>query len=319
VTQPTVGRRIDSFEQRLGARLFLRTPSGYSLSAAGQSILASVERMDQEALAAERIAAGRDLGVQGIIRITSPVWLMNRVLAPMLVAFTTRHLGITLELVAEARWLSLVRHEADIALRMAQFEHQDIIQRELTRIPFGLYASEGYLKERGSPDFTRGCEGHLLVATNDLLHRMADVSWLESVATKARVAVRSNGHEVLASAAAAGGGLVCLPRYLGDSTDGLRWVDATVQPPERKLWLGVHRDTLSAPRVKALVDFLVHSIGGLQLALGSPAPGAKSRFIAARPRADEDPAADQASRDDGTKTGSLPQTGHRARRSQNGQ
>src|SRR5688572_10061461 len=39
VTQPTVGRRIEAFERRLGAKLFQRSPSGFALSAAGESVL----------------------------------------------------------------------------------------------------------------------------------------------------------------------------------------------------------------------------------------------------------------------------------------
>src|SRR5438552_19176157 len=87
VTQPTVGRRIDAFERRLGTKLFRRSPSGYALSPAGESMLAHVDSMEREALAAERIATGRDVGLEGTVRVTAPEWLATRVLAAMVARF----------------------------------------------------------------------------------------------------------------------------------------------------------------------------------------------------------------------------------------
>ncbi|CAN91080.1 transcriptional regulator, LysR family [Sorangium cellulosum So ce56] len=274
VTQPTVGRRVAAFERRLGARLFQRSPSGFALSAAGESVLGHAERMEQDALAAERAAAGRDAGLRGHLRITASEWLATRVLGPLLVPFLARHPAISVDLIADARWLSLPRREADIALRAAAFEHHEVFQREVARIGFGLYASEAYLADHGPPDWGRQCEGHTLVTMNDEPPAIADLSWVRAVAAKARVAARTNGREPQATMGAAGVGLVCLPRYLGDATAGLRLLSPPSPPPGRKLWLGVHRDTRGVPRVKALVAFVADALGPLRSALD---PGARPR------------------------------------------
>ncbi|WP_438027385.1 LysR family transcriptional regulator [Sorangium sp. So ce233] len=267
VTQPTVGRRIDAFERRLGAKLFLRSPSGFALSAAGESVLGHAERMEQGALAAELAAGGRDAGMRGRLRVTASEWLAVRVLGPLLVPFLARHPAISVDLIADARWLSLPRREADVALRPAPFEHHEVFQREVARIGFGLYASETYLAERGPPDFDRQCEGHALVTMSDDPPAVADLPWLGAVAGKARVAARTNGRESQATMGAAGVGLVCLPRYLGDATPGLRLLSPPSPPPERALWLGVHRDARAVPRVKALVAFVVDALAPLRRAL----------------------------------------------------
>src|SRR3954447_23834988 len=60
-TQPTVGRRISAFEDAVGARLFHRQPTGYVPTAAGHAVLANLERMEHEALGAERLLSGRDV------------------------------------------------------------------------------------------------------------------------------------------------------------------------------------------------------------------------------------------------------------------
>lgn len=267
VTQPTVGRRIEAFERRLGAKLLRRSSTGYTLSEVGEHLLAHAEQMEQAALAAERLATGRDAGLRGKVRITASEWLVVRVLAPQLAPFMLRHPAIAVELVAGARWLSLPQREADVALRPATFAHQDVHQRELARIGFGLYAAHAYLAERGLPDFSRQCEDHVLLTMNDEQPGVADLEWLRTVAGRARIVGRTNGREAQAALAVHGVGLVCLPRYLGDATPGLRLLRPPTPPPERKLWLGVHRDTRTVPRVRALIAFLVAAFAQLRPAL----------------------------------------------------
>ncbi|HKO94806.1 MAG TPA: LysR family transcriptional regulator [Polyangiaceae bacterium] len=271
VAQPTVGRRIHAFERSLGAKLFLATPSGQVLSATGQRMLAHAEQMDQRALAAERVASGRDAGLAGAVIITASEWMIRSVVGPLLCPFLDSHPELRLELLAEARHLNLVRREADIALRVSKFEQPEIVQRQIAVIGFGLYASDSYLARHGAPDFERQCEGHALIAMSESLGKVPDVDWLPAFASRARVVARTNGREPMASMAAAGIGITCLPRFIGDATHGLRWLPTPVPAPERALWLGAHRDARSIPRVKASIAFLSESIGRLRAAL---CPGA---------------------------------------------
>jgi DNA-binding transcriptional LysR family regulator len=260
VTQPTVGRRLEAFEERLGTKLFGRRPSGYVLTAAGQSIRPLAERMEQDALTVERIASGRDVGLAGEVRVSASEWFASHVLGPIVAQLAARHPAIVVELVTDTRRISLARREADVAFRFARFEQQEIVQRQAARVAFGLYASDAYLAKRGVPDFDRGCEGHAVIAMSDDLASLADVPWMRAVAVNARVAVRSSSRDAQASLAAAGAGLVCLPRFVGDATAGLRLLTPPTPPPERNVWLGVHRDMRALPRVKSLVTFVVDAL-----------------------------------------------------------
>jgi DNA-binding transcriptional LysR family regulator len=267
VAQPTVGRRINAFERSLGARLFVATPAGQNLSPTGRRLLQHAEQMEQDALAAERSVSGRDAGVSGPVCVTASEWLIESVLAPLLGPLLSRHPELQLELLAEAKHLSLVRREADIALRPSRFEQQEVVQREIAVVAFGLYASDMYLAEHGSPDFERQCEGHLLIGMSEALGKVPDVTWLPQIAARARVVVRANGREPMVKLAAAGLGLTCLPRFLGDAAPGLRRLDTPPPAPERQLWLGVHRDARAVPRVRACARFLSESVERLRPAL----------------------------------------------------
>ena len=66
VAQSTVGRRLASLEGSLSARLLLRTPEGYKLTLAGESVKAQAERVEAEALTVERTVGGQDERLQGV-------------------------------------------------------------------------------------------------------------------------------------------------------------------------------------------------------------------------------------------------------------
>jgi len=267
VAQTTVGRRITAFEARLGARLFVPKPSGQVLSATGARLLAHAEQMERDALAAERVASGRDAGLAGPVRITATEWMVRSVLGPLLAPLSSAHPALELELLADPRHLNLARRDADIAIRASAFEEKEIVQRPLAKIGFGLYASDAYLVRFGAPDFSRQCAGHVLIGMSTALVKVPDVEWIPEIAGQARIAIRTNGREPMATMAAAGIGMACLPRFIGDATPGLRLLPAPAPAPERQLYLGVHRDARAVPRVKASVSFLLENVRRLQAAL----------------------------------------------------
>ncbi|WP_169927167.1 LysR family transcriptional regulator [Labilithrix luteola] len=264
VTQPTMGRRLDAFEKHLGTRLFLRTPEGFQLTAAGRELLAHAERMEGEALAAFQIVAGRDSGVVGMVRVTTTKWFSSSIVAPILARLPERYPGLAVDLVASDGWLNLPRRDVDIALRFARFEHQDVLQRSVARIGFGLYASARYLDRRGMPDFTLGCPGHAVITMSDDVENVADVPWLRAIAHAASIAFRSNGRDAHAIAAAEGAGLACLPRHLAERTPGLVRLAPPSPPPARRAWLGIHRDGSRIPRIRAVMDALTRRLARLE-------------------------------------------------------
>lgn len=189
VAQPTVGRRIAAFERQLGARLFVRSGTGWALSPAGQGMLPNAVEMEIQALAAENRASGRDAGLDGEVRITASEWMIATVVGPRLPPLLARHPALSIDLVAEARKLNLFRREADIAVRPAKFQQLEIVQRAIATIEFGLYASDDYLARMGAPSFATRGHGHVLVAAGaGMGTTIVDVAWLPPLLGRARVA-----------------------------------------------------------------------------------------------------------------------------------
>jgi DNA-binding transcriptional LysR family regulator len=257
-TQPTMSRRLELLETKLGAVLFQRKPSGLELTDIGRQILDHAGSMEDAALAAQRIATGSGAGISGTVRITSSEWIGARLLSPLLAEFCTLHQRMSVELVTDAEALSLTRREVDIAVRFGRFQQEGLVQRKIGNLPFGLYAAPAYLEAMGLPDFRRGGTNAIVIAMNAALSEtVAETKWLRQHLANAHIAFRSNSRDGQAAAAVAGAGLVCLPECLARAYPALRAIATPSPVPSRDVWLGFHRDTRAIPRVRSLVDFLV--------------------------------------------------------------
>lgn len=254
-TQPTMGRRLRAFEDRLGVALFQRSGEGFLLSDDGALVLAHAERMEEEALAFERTLAGQETQLEGLLRVSSSDWFGLHVLAPIFARFQEKHPRVCIELITESRLLNLARREADLVFRIRPFEDGDVVQRRLTSIQYALYGAS-YLER---PSLGNG-DGTPLITMDAAFGTMPDVRWLQRVLPKAHVAMRSNNREVQTAMCVAGRGWAVLPTYLGDRAPGLVRVDLGESPPERDVWVGFHQDLRRLVRLRRLVEFTVEAM-----------------------------------------------------------
>lgn len=261
VTQSTVGRRLASLENGLGARLLHRTPEGYVPTLAGEAILGQVERVEAEALAVERAVGGRDAQLQGVVRVAAVETLASHVLAPRFCALQNSHPEIAIELLANVRHLSLAMREADIALRLSRFEQHDLVVRRAGAMAHGLYASPAYLERHGEPDFGAGCPGHRLVTGLDGSEVPQLAGWLAEAAPRAGVALKADSAETQLQAALCGEGMACLARLRGDAAgDRLRRLRPPKAPNPIDIWLAVHKDTRRVSRVRLVLDAIAAAV-----------------------------------------------------------
>ena len=260
VRQSTMSRRLDTLEARAGVKLLQKTPSGYLLTPAGEAALGHVERMEQEALAAELTVTGRDERLEGVVRLTTVETLAVSILPPVLAAFRLRYPDITLEILTDTRLLSLSRREADLSLWPERPQGNELIARKLADIEYGVYASAAYLARSGAPDFTKGAPGHSVIQRIEIGQNSNEMIWLASLTGRASVALRTVGTEMQLAATEAGMGIACLPHNLATSR-ALTLLDVPGPAPSRELWLAVHQDTRRTPRIRALMEALT---GGLK-------------------------------------------------------
>ena len=252
VRQSTMSRRLAALEQRAGARLLQKTPAGYELTQLGEAVLGNAERMEAEAIAIERTVLGRDVSLSGVVRITTVDTLAAHLLPGVVARLREKHPGICVEVVADSRSLSLSRREADIALRLTRFEGNELVARKVGRLESGLYASEAYLHRHGP--LNADGEGHALIATLEDQSHLPEMRWLSAHLPRAAIALRSNDREVHSGATRAGVGIALLSTFLAASAPDLVRLAEPEALPAREIWLGVHQDLRTMPRIRACVD-----------------------------------------------------------------
>ena len=237
VNHATVARRIASLETALGRTLFDRGADGYTLTAAGEAVLAEAGAMESAAAA---IAEGDGSGaLTGWVRIATTRTLADLVLVPRLLpALDARHPGLRVEVLADSRNVSLARREADLALRWARPRDGGAVARRLATVAHGLYGS-----------------GDAVITYDEDGADLPEARWLRAARPGARVAFRSNSLVAQAEAVRAGLGVAVLPRFLGDRV-GLSPCPAAA-PPEREVWLLARGEVLRIPRVRAVADTVV--------------------------------------------------------------
>lgn len=259
VDPSTVSRRVHALEREIGARVFDRTTTGHRLTAVGQRLVETAERVEADIAAMEREADRADDRLEGLVRIATSDAFGRHRLSPILCSFRTLHPLVDFELLADNRSASLIQREADVAVRFVRPAQAQLASRRVASLGQGLYASRAYLARR---PFHPGeaLRGHDLIGFHASLSAMPEARWLEERAQGARFALRANRIDLLLPAVVAGLGLAVLPCYLADGEPELVRVRGPRDVVMRELWLVLHRDSRRIGRIRAFVDHLTEKI-----------------------------------------------------------
>lgn len=250
VDQSTVGRRISALERATGARLFDRTPEGWALTAAGESVSRHIQDIETSSHSIARQLSGQDTRLEGTVRLATSdsfvVWFLIARLGPL----RARHPAIALEIVTGNQVVCLDRREADLSLRFSKPREPHLIARRLARAAWGLYTSGAYRSRPGGQD---------VVGLGDDLRGTVGWKWMQEHPEAGRPVLTTNSMLVSAAAVVAGVGMGPLPCLYGDTHPDLHRAQA--RPiGHQEIWLAVHPDVRSSARVRAVIDGLVSII-----------------------------------------------------------
>lgn len=263
VSISTVARRLAQLEADLGLSLFLRSQSGYALTADGQKLLEKAAAVETAILGVNRLA---DAGaVSGRVRVALPEGYALHIVLPRLAAFRAQHPAITLDLITGPFRLDLMRRESDLAVRLVKPVENDLVTRRLGAMAHGLYAKAGAAPElmpklgwvpemrqlpiaAATAAWIAGV--HAGIATG--AERAAD----QPVSPRDGPPLAVNGLTPLAEAAAAGLGIALLPCLIGDADPRLARLAGPKGFFSQDIWLVLHRDLRHSPRIRLVADFL---------------------------------------------------------------
>lgn len=247
VDHSTVARRIDVLEHDLGVRLVERLSHSYRVTAEGERVRDLARNIETGIAEIARYAQSVDPSPERVVRVNGPPTLITRFLAPRLLPLQRLHPGLRIELVGDARQVSLSRGEADLALRLVRPREKGIVARRLAVVAYGLYGSRDYVARCGE-------DARDFLGYDDSLDHLPQQRWLKMLAKDRAFALRANDIATLMTAARAGLGLAVLPCIMARREPDLVSVPTRLPPLTRELWLLFHRDVGRSPAVRAVID-----------------------------------------------------------------
>ena len=265
VDQSTVQRRLVELERRIGQSLVQRQPSGYRLTEFGQEMLPFAEAVERSVQALERQLSTLGTETAGVIRLTCPEPIVNRIMqAGLLDRFHARHPALRVQFLMSDKFIDLSQGDADVALRSGDTDDDELVGRKIGDSIWAVYASRIYIERHGQPSSIGDLAKHALVGFDDTMAKHRVAQWLRKVAPDVPMAARSSSVLGLIYSVKAGIGIGPLPLALGDAEPDLVKVLGPVAELSRIWRLLTTRELRRTPRVSAFFEFIVEEIETLR-------------------------------------------------------
>jgi DNA-binding transcriptional LysR family regulator len=259
-SQPTIGRHIAALEQELGVPLFERTGRGLVPTQAARTIVEHARDMAVGADAVARALEGAAAVVAGTVRITASETVATYLLPELVVALRAEEPGIDVEVVASNALSNLLRREADIAIRMVRPAQASLVARRLGDVEVGTYASRDYLRRRGTPRAAADLRGHDLIGLDRDETIVRGFRAAGQPIERHQFAIRTDDHVVAWQLICAGGGIGFAACYLAAREPRVQRVVPELGIAPLPMWLAVHREIRSTPRIRRAYDFLTSAL-----------------------------------------------------------
>ncbi len=253
VTQTTVGRRLHALEFRTGAKLFDRHYDGMRVTPVGAEIIESVEAMEMLANRVERLLAGIDQELDGVVRVATTEGIGSFWLTPRLEPFQRKYPKVVVEVVTGNEVLDLGSREADLAIRLARQTDPKLVGLNVGVMKFGLFCAQRYIDVRGLPTSLEDvCRNHDIA---DHSAHMTLPFWREFVAKHPRVMFRSNSSIAFLEAVKVGRGIGLFPLFSKFTAPELVQLDIPLDC-DLPIWLVSHSETNKNARTRALWNYV---------------------------------------------------------------
>ena len=259
LSHSTVARRLELLSENAGTGLYFRNSEGLQLTSAGQELLETAKRIEDEISTYERRSFGQNQELEGAVTLSTGDALSVEPFLSVIAEFTQKYPKIDLRLITSVSVSDLDRQEADLALRFGDSPIDHLVGRRLTKTARAIYASKEYIE-------TVLQEGN-----------MEEAGWISfSAPDDKETWKRSTPYPDLPThlrcadmrtqqiACRAGIGLVMLPCFLCDPDPDLYRISKPEFVSRQDLWLLRHSEMRRNARVRALSDHIVASIPKLK-------------------------------------------------------
>ncbi len=263
VNASTVLRKISSFEEENGIRLFERRQTGYAPTIECAAVVEAARQIEQSVADISRDILGRDLRLEGRLTVTTTDSLLTSLLTSPLAAFSALHPRIQIEVSVTNSRLNLTRHDADIAIRASRRPPEALVGQRIANLAFGIYARPETAAQLPSNPRPGDLRDLTWVGTGDALAGSPVGVWIKEHVAPAAIVMTADSFVAVRDCAAAGAGVAAMPCCVGDQCKDLRRLGPPVAAMQTTLWILTHADVRGAARVKAFNEYMTRALRGV--------------------------------------------------------
>lgn len=253
LSQPQLSRRLKAFEDKVGARLFDRTPTGLKPTEAGLRLIPLAEEMRKSADAASRVLPDLSGSALKVVRVAVDE-VRARILTDCFADLCALMQGVELEIISSHLHADHQSRGIELQIRNCLPETDTLISRKVGDVAYGVFGSRQYVEE--NPDVLRDlkcAECDWLGFAPDDLWYPAQARWMEA-RNISRPRMRTNTMTTLMNMTAAGQGLALLPVFMGDSHPSLVGITGPLAELTNPEHIIVHRDVRREPAVQTAMN-----------------------------------------------------------------
>jgi len=252
----TVSRRIDRLEQALSAKLFERSPRGYTLTALGERLVQNAEVMEREASNFHNEAMSGAAPMTGVVRISTLEGFGNFFLADRLPLLAQSQPGLSIEVLTIQQIVSLSRREADITITLNAPKTGPYHYEKITLYRLFIYGHRDYLARHAPVRSQADLTGHYFIGYIEDTVFTPGLDYHRELLPGVRAAYQCSSIHAQLAAARSGLGLCVLPHYMACHYPELQPVIPRELHLERAYWAICHQDIATAPRIRILLSFI---------------------------------------------------------------
>ncbi len=160
LTPAAVSRSVARLEERLQARLFVRSTRHIRLTEGGRAYFNQCKQALSQIGEAERELTGHQAEPAGKVRISLPTTLGYCRVLPLLPAFRACHPKVDVEVQLSNRNVDFTADEFDLSIRAREQADSGLVARKLMDAELVVVAAPDYLRRAGTPRTPGDLAGH---------------------------------------------------------------------------------------------------------------------------------------------------------------
>ncbi|MBY4131192.1 LysR family transcriptional regulator [Rhodococcus fascians] len=251
INHTTISRRIAALEDNLGGRVLTRAGGGWELTQLGRGALAAAEVVEN---ALQKLVSSDASALKGVVRISATDGFSAYIAAPAAARVQRTHPLVSVEIVATTRRASRQRSGLDIEIVVGQPQVHRAEAIRLGDYVLGLYASQTYVSEHGTPRLPADLAAHPLIYFIDSMLHVDDLDLAPNFTPTMRESVTSTNVFVHVEATRASAGIGLLPCFMADRHPDLQRILPDAIAVRLTYWLVTRTETLRRPEVSAVID-----------------------------------------------------------------